>query len=176
MYITEIQVYFLSLLLYLTLCLHVFFLFRINALEEQIESQKVTTGQQVEEEGLKYKSALVCFCLFVFNLFFPKGREVTTFRKKCLFQKLHLKKYRTFLFIPFIYQNNVVIKCLKQMVSTGLYTVVAIILFYIFVLSYNHCVSDKTSTSFPGSLFFPPTDYSGGKKRDPGNEVVKTFT
>lgn len=31
---------------------------RINALEEQLESQKVTTGKQVEEESLKYKSAL----------------------------------------------------------------------------------------------------------------------
>ena len=38
-----------------------YFLFRINALEEQIESQKVTTGKQVEEEGLKYKLALVGF-------------------------------------------------------------------------------------------------------------------
>lgn len=33
--------------------------FRINALEEQIESQKVTTGKQVEEESFKYKLALV---------------------------------------------------------------------------------------------------------------------
>ncbi|XP_078347597.1 uncharacterized protein LOC144632752 isoform X2 [Oculina patagonica] len=31
---------------------------RINALEEQIESQKLTTGQQVEEESLKHKLAL----------------------------------------------------------------------------------------------------------------------
>lgn len=31
---------------------------RINALEEQIESQKVTTGKQVEEESFKYKLAL----------------------------------------------------------------------------------------------------------------------
>lgn len=37
------------------------FFFRINALEEQIESQKVTTGKQVEEESLKYKLALVGF-------------------------------------------------------------------------------------------------------------------
>ena len=36
-----------------------FFNFRINALEEQLESQKLTTGQQVEEESLKYKLALV---------------------------------------------------------------------------------------------------------------------
>ena len=36
-----------------------FFNFRINALEEQLESQKVTTGKQVEEESLKYKLALV---------------------------------------------------------------------------------------------------------------------
>ena len=27
------------------------------------------------------------------------------------------------------------------------------------------------STSFPGSLFFPPPATGGGKKRDPGNEV-----
>jgi len=31
---------------------------RINALEEQLESQKLTTGQQVEEESIKYKTAL----------------------------------------------------------------------------------------------------------------------
>ncbi|XP_073245435.1 rab11 family-interacting protein 3-like isoform X3 [Porites lutea] len=31
---------------------------RINALEEQLESQKLTTGKQVEEESLKYKLAL----------------------------------------------------------------------------------------------------------------------
>ena len=36
-----------------------FFNFRINALEEQLESQKLTTGKQVEEESLKYKLALV---------------------------------------------------------------------------------------------------------------------
>jgi len=35
------------------------FVFRINALEEQLESQKLTTGQQVEEESIKYKTALV---------------------------------------------------------------------------------------------------------------------
>jgi len=29
----------------------------------------------------------------------------------------------------------------------------------------------KTATSFPGSLFFPP---GRRKKRNPGNEVVKT--
>ncbi|XP_015752930.1 PREDICTED: rab11 family-interacting protein 4A-like [Acropora digitifera] len=31
---------------------------RINALEEQLETQKLSTGKQVEEEGLKYKVAL----------------------------------------------------------------------------------------------------------------------
>ncbi|PFX17972.1 rab11 family-interacting protein 4-like isoform X1 [Stylophora pistillata] len=31
---------------------------RINALEEQLESQKVSTGKQVEEESLRYKTAL----------------------------------------------------------------------------------------------------------------------
>lgn len=35
------------------------FYFRVNALEEQLESQRVTTGKQVEEEGIKYKIALV---------------------------------------------------------------------------------------------------------------------
>jgi len=40
------------------------FFFRINALEEQIESQKVTTGKQVEEESIKHKLALVGFCSF----------------------------------------------------------------------------------------------------------------
>lgn len=40
------------------------FFFRINALEEQIESQKVTTGKQVEEESFKHKLALVGF-LFI---------------------------------------------------------------------------------------------------------------
>lgn len=34
---------------------------RINALEEQLETQKLSTGKQVEEEGLKYKVALVGF-------------------------------------------------------------------------------------------------------------------
>ena len=41
--------------------IYVFFFFRINALEEQIESQKLTTGKQVEEESFKYKLALVGF-------------------------------------------------------------------------------------------------------------------
>lgn len=31
---------------------------RINALEEQLETQKVSTGKQVEEESLRYKTAL----------------------------------------------------------------------------------------------------------------------
>lgn len=31
---------------------------RINALEEQLENQKLSTGKQVEEEGIKYKVAL----------------------------------------------------------------------------------------------------------------------
>ena len=43
------------------------FFFRINALEEQIESQKVTTGKQVEEESFKYKLALVCIWSFYSN-------------------------------------------------------------------------------------------------------------
>lgn len=37
------------------------FYYRINALEEQLETQKVSTGKQVEEESLRYKTALVSF-------------------------------------------------------------------------------------------------------------------
>ena len=37
------------------------YIFRINALEEQLENQKLSTGKQVEEEGIKYKVALVSF-------------------------------------------------------------------------------------------------------------------
>lgn len=51
---------------------------RINALEEQLETQKLSTGKQVEEEGLKYKVALVGFSPWE-KMFFIKMGQIHCF-------------------------------------------------------------------------------------------------
>ena len=54
-----VKMIFFAPFFFIAFCTLFFFNFRINALEEQLESQKLTTGKQVEEESLKYKLALV---------------------------------------------------------------------------------------------------------------------